>query len=174
MHLFLTGEIQIGKTTVVARTLALLNSRYGGFKTYFGPDRESEDRCLYLNSAVAPDNYSTESRVVQFRKDTRPLVLTEKFNSTGVELIRTARENADLIIMDECGNFEQTALDFQRELITTLDQNKPVLGVLKLASSGWTDLIRNHPKVKIITVASQNRNELPKILAQHFLNRQLI
>lgn len=174
MHIFLTGEIQIGKTTVMARTLELLNSRYGGFKTYFGPDRGSADRCLYLNSAAEPDNYDIESRVVQFRKDDWPLVLTEKFNSTGAELIKTARENADLIVMDECGNFEQEALDFQRELITTLDQKKPVLGVLKLASSGWTDLIRNHHKVKLITVANQNRDELPKILAQHFLNRQLI
>lgn len=174
MHIFLTGEIQIGKSTVIAKTLEFLNISYGGFKTYFGPDRGSADRCLYLNSAAEPDNYSTENRVVQFKKEAWPLVLTEKFNSTGAELIKTARENADLIVMDECGNFEQGALDFQRELITTLDQNKPVLGVLKLASSGWTDLIRNHQKVKLITVANQNRDELPKILVHHFLNRQLL
>lgn len=174
MHIFLTGEIQVGKSTVLAKTLKLLNISYGGFKTYFGPDRESEERCLYLNSIVEPDNYDQKSTVVQFRKDLCPMVLTEKFNSTGAKLIKSARDHSDLIVMDECGNFEWEALAFQREIIKTLDQNKPVLGVLKLDSSGWTDSIRNHQKVKMITVARQNRDELPKILAQHFFNRQLI
>ena len=174
MHIFLTGEIQVGKSTVLAKTLKLLNIRCGGFKTYFGADRGSEERCLYLNSIVEPDNYDLKNTVVQFRKDADPLVLTEKFNSTGVELIKSARDQSDLIVMDECGNFEREALAFQREIIKTLDHNEPVFGVVKLASSGWTDLIRNHQKVKMITVAKQNRDELPKILAQHFFNRQQI
>lgn len=171
MHIFLTGEIQVGKSTVLAKTLKLLNIRYGGFKTYFGADRGAEERCLYLNAIAEPDNYELTSTVVQFRKDAGPLVLTEKFNSTGVELIKSACNHSNLIVMDECGNFEREALAFQSEIIKTLDQNKPVLGVLKLDSSGWTDLIRNHPKVKLITVARQNRDALPEVLAQHFFKR---
>jgi nucleoside-triphosphatase len=43
-HIFLTGEIQIGKSTVIKKTLTLLKLEYGGFCTYFGSDRPSPCR----------------------------------------------------------------------------------------------------------------------------------
>ena len=36
MHVFLTGEIQVGKSTALDKTLSLLKLPYGGFRTYFG------------------------------------------------------------------------------------------------------------------------------------------
>ena len=36
MHLFLTGKVQIGKTTVVDKAIARLGVTPGGFRTYFG------------------------------------------------------------------------------------------------------------------------------------------
>jgi len=164
MKLFLTGEIQVGKSTVIARTLTLLNRSYGGFKTYFGPDRGCEDRLLYMNSAADSNVFTENYGIVRFRKDCCPQVLTDKFDTDGVELIRSARVESDLIIMDECGNFERHALQFQKEILETLDGDKPVLGVIKLASTGFTDILRNHPKVKLIMVTRENRDELPPML----------
>ena len=171
MHIFLTGEIQVGKSTVIARTLAGLNITQGGFKTYFGPDRGSVDRLLYMNSAQEPDVFKVENSVVCFRKDYLPQVYTEKFDTCGVELIRSARANANLILMDECGSFESSAFQFQKEIIETLDGNQLVFGVVKLASRGWTDIIRNHTKVKLITVTRENRDALPKLFARYFNSR---
>lgn len=168
MHVFLTGEIQIGKTTVIAKTIRELKINYGGFKTYFGKDRACKDRFLYLNSVIEPNIVDNEKRVVQFRKDQFPTVLTEKFDIEGVRLIKEARSNADLIVLDECGNLENEAIAFQHEILAALDHDKPILGVIKLASSGWTDLIRNHKKVKLITVTKENREQLPEILVRHF------
>lgn len=90
-------------------------------------------------------------------------------------MIKDARSNADLILMDECGSLESEALDFQKEIIHTLNGDKPVLGVVKLASKGWTDKIRNHPNVIMITVTKENRNDLPEILNKCFqFNKELI
>ncbi len=168
MHIFLTGEIQVGKTTIIRKILANLGAEYGGFKTYFGPDRGSEDRFLYISAANEPDHCRVQNAIVKFRKAGEPLVMDEKFDTVGVELIRTARQTAKLIVMDECGNLERQAVAFQDEILKTLNQDVPVLGVIKLASSGWTDLIRNHQQVKLITVTKENREALAEILAHHF------
>ncbi|MBU2703486.1 nucleoside-triphosphatase [Sporomusaceae bacterium BoRhaA] len=165
MHIFLTGEIQVGKSTVIAKTLSLLKIPPGGFKTYFGPDRELPDKLLYMNSATEPKIFRKENAVARFFEDKPPQVLTRKFNTYGVELIRSARASSNLILMDECGSLEQDALVFQKEVIDTLDGNIPVFGVIKLASKGWTDRIRNHLNVKLIIVTKENRDALPKILA---------
>lgn len=162
MHIFLTGEIQVGKSTVIAKTLAGLSIVKGGFKTYFVPDRGSADRLLYMNSAREPDVFKVENSGACFRKFYLPLFYTEKFDSWGVELIRSAKANANLILMDECGDFESNAFKFQNEIIKTLDGNQLVFGVIKLASRGWTDIIKNHTKVKLITVTRENRDAARK------------
>lgn len=162
MHIFLTGEIQIGKSTVIAKTLALLNIIPRGFKTYFGSDRECPDKSLYMSPAAGPKLFRKENAVAHFSEGQPPQALTEKFDINGVELIRSARMNSSLIIMDECGSLERNALLFQEEIMDTLDGNIPVLGVIKQGSKGWTDRIRNHPKVKLITVTEGNRDGLPQ------------
>lgn len=165
-HIFLTGEIRVGKSTVIAKTLSILDICPGGFKTYFGHDRESQDRFLYINPAAEPQIFCEENIVVSFAKNSSPQVLTRVFNTFGTALIRTAKVNSSLILMDECGSLERDALIFQKEILDTLDSNLPILGVIKLASSGWTDIIRNHPQVKLLTVTKENRDTLPLILAR--------
>lgn len=169
MHIFLTGEIQIGKSTVIAKTLALLNIIPGGFRTYFGSDRECFDKLLYMNSAAGPKLFREENVVVRFSKGQPPQVLAEKFDICGAELIRAARGNSSLILMDECGSLERDAFVFQKEIMDTLEGDIPVFGVIKLTSSGWTDRVRNHPKVKLITVTKENRDDLPQVLSHLFV-----
>jgi len=163
-HLFLTGDIQIGKSTVINKTLELLKLTPGGFRTYFGPDRASPDKLLYMNSAAEPLIYHPDKAVVRFCNGAKPLVNVEKFNTLGTTLIRSAAESSPLILMDECGSLEKEALLFQREILACLNQTKPVLGVIKQDSRGWTDHIRNHPAVLLITVTKQNRDSLPSLL----------
>ena len=167
MHVFLTGEIQIGKSTVINKILELLKITPQGFRTYFGPERIREDRLLYLNSAELPQVFDEENAVVRFRAGHPPEALTERFDGYGARLIRAARSNsdADLILMDECGSLESGARVFQREILAALDEVKPILGVIKLSSTGWTEQIRTHPKVALITVTQENRDLLPQVLA---------
>lgn len=167
MHIFLTGEIQIGKSTVINKTLDLLQMIPQGFRTYFGPDREKADRLLYLNSAAQPRTFNEEKAVVHFRAGQPPEVLIDRFDGYAVQLIRRARIDSDsaLILMDECGSLESGALVFQREILAALDGKKPILGVVKLAGRGWTDRIREHAKVVLLTVTRENRDRLPGLLA---------
>lgn len=170
MNIFLTGEIQIGKSTVINKVLNFLNVDYGGFKTYFDSNRESCDKILYLSSAAEPKMFTEDNVVVRFHGDCPPEVLNSKFDTNGVRLIKDARLNSKLILMDECGRLEADAFKFQHEILDALSGNKPVFGALKKSDKGWTDSIRNHPNVKLITVTRENRDYLPEKLANYFVD----
>lgn len=167
MHFFLTGEIQVGKTTIISKVIEHLQVIPSGFKTYFGPDRNSPDRLLYMNSAFEPKDFREEYAVARFFEGKPPEVLVERFSSYGAALIRCGRKNGSkLIIMDECGNLERDAFVFQQAVMEALDGSVPILGVVKkIIGPSWTDQIRKHPKVQLLTVTGENRDELPAILA---------
>lgn len=166
--IFLTGPLQIGKTSIIKKVLGQLNLSYGGFQTYFGLDRWQENRFLYINSADQAYRYESENRLVRFAENKRPQVDLNQFDYYGVGLIRLARAGKEIIVMDECGNFEKEAWLFQQEILRTLAEDKPVLGVIKESSWGFTDQIRSHPQVCLIEVTKENRQALPKEIINRF------
>lgn len=165
MHIFLTGEVQVGKSTVVEKTASTLGTPVGGFRSGFGPDRSEANRWLYLWDASCPPVYDEAHGVVRFT-DRKPEVLINRFNTLGVETLRQAHhKGASLILMDECGRFEGQAVVFQSEIFAALDGAIPVLGVVRQGFHGWLDAIRSHPKVALLTVTPNNRDILPDQIA---------
>lgn len=170
-HIFLTGEVQIGKSTVLDRTMELLGWPVGGFRTGFGSDRGRTDRWLYLWDASGPPVRDEAHGVVHFT-DRKPETFLERFNTLGGGALRRARETgAKLILMDECGRFEGDAAEFQREIFKTLNGDVPILGVVRQGYSGWLDDIRSHPKVTLLTVTGDNRDVLPDQIAARLQNQ---
>jgi nucleoside-triphosphatase len=168
MHIFLTGEIGSGKSYALRRTLFLLGVRPGGFLTYFGPDRAKPDRLLYLSAAGEPPAYGEEHVVARFSGNAAVRVHPERFDGMGTELLRAARREFPLVVMDECGYLERDARAFQDEVVRCLDGKKPVLGVVRLREDGWTERIRLHPNVEVLTVTEENRDGLPGLLFEHY------
>ena len=163
-HIFLTGGVQSGKSTVLEKVLARLNVSVGGFRTGSGPARHEQERWLYLWDAAGEPDYDEACRVAHITPEHRKS-FPDRFDALGCAVLRRARESGvDLILMDECGFLERDAMEFQAEVLRTLDGDIPVFGVVRLRSSGWTDSIRSHPKVTLITVTEENRDELPKHL----------
>ena len=160
-HIFLTGEIQSGKSTVMQKVLDGLDVTVGGFCSGSGNARNEQERWLYLWDAAGEPVCEESHRVAYITQEERR-AFPERFDALGCEILRRAKENnVDLILMDECGFLERDAKEFQTEVLRTLDGDIPVFGVVRLRSSGWTDAIRNHPKVTLITVTQENRDELP-------------
>ena len=160
MHVFLTGDVQCGKSFAIARALQRIHRPLYGFRTVF-VNRADDNKALYMlpaNSSAAPDPCQIVTQFVSGR----PQVLTEKFDALGTALLREAQSHPEgLILMDECSRFERDALLFQQEILCCLDGNIPVLGVVRLTADGWVDKIRQHPKVKLLTVTTENRNDIP-------------
>ena len=56
MHVFLTGPVQIGKSTLIAAALdALQPERLGGFRTVSAKPEADGSRPVYLHPAAAQD-----------------------------------------------------------------------------------------------------------------------
>ena len=160
-HIFLTGEVQSGKSTVLEKVLAALNCTVGGFRSGSGLERHETDRRLYLWDAAGEPILDEIHQVAHITPERRT-VFPERFDSLGcTALHRAAESGVDLILMDECGFLERDAEEFQSEVLNTLDGSIPVLGVVRLRSSGWTDAIRTHPNVTLFTVTEENRDDLP-------------
>lgn len=168
MHVFLTGDLQCGKSYAIARVLEKMNRPVYGFKTLF-TDRGNNNKALYMLPADGSLSPCPEQVVTQF-VDGRPQPLTERFNQIGTALLTEAQRHPEgLILMDECSRFERDALDFQQEIFNCLDGDIPVLGVVRLNAAGWVDDIRNHPNVKLLTVTLENRDGIPDEII-HWLN----
>ena len=162
MHVFLTGERQVGKSRALNRVLAQLNLPVYGFRTRF-LTRERGSSELYMVPADAPDDLRPE-RIVARLEGGRMIGLTEKFDTWGAELLRESRARKNgLILMDECGHLEKHALTFQREIQACLDSAQPVLGVLR-KDQAWHEFIRSHARVRVLTVDENNRSEIDAVI----------
>ena len=160
MHVFLTGEVQIGKSTAINRALDVLNMNTGGFRTMF-LNRSDTNRTLHiLDAGRANDVANSENVIAEFGRNA-PCVFTKRFETLGVEYIRRASSTNQLIIMDECGTLEADAAEFRQTILESLDNAKPILGVIKEKESVWLEQIKQHPNVHLITVTLENRNGVP-------------
>ena len=160
MHIFLTGNVQVGKSTVLQRVLSLLDGKVGGFCSGFDHERAKADRWLYMWDAACPPAKDEAHRIVRFTDD-KPEVFLQQIDEIGGGALRRAREGGvQLIVMDECGRLERHAEGFKQEVLAALDGNIPILGVVRQGYSGWLDQIRNHPKVTLLTVTEENRETL--------------
>ena len=160
-HIFLTGSIQCGKSTVISRVLEGWAGAVGGFRTGFGPDRACPERLLYLWSAAEPARYDQAHAVVWFFDGRPPEAIPGRFDALGTACLAGAPA---LWVMDECGRLERDALAFQRAVLEKLEGDTPVLGVVREGFPGWTKAIVTHPNVELITVTEDNRDALPALL----------
>lgn len=166
-HLFLTGEIQVGKTTLIQKFLCTLGLIPGGFQTYFGPDRLEPEHHLYLCPAWERPVFDVAHRLAFFQPGVPPQAFDRQFETRGVSYIEDASRPWPLKVFDECGFLEQSAPAFQKAIITALDQKTPVLGVLKQTGCpSWLDQISSHPEVERILVTPDNRDQLLPVLLQ--------
>lgn len=162
-HLFLTGEVQVGKSTLIRRLLAAHPDwRLGGFQTVtrWAGRRGS----VHLIPARAEMEACTTDNCVGFRdvEIMRPVSRPEVFDRIGPGLLRP--EQADLLLMDELGTMERQAEVFCGAVLGALDGDLPVLGVVKSRSSALLDAVRAHPRVRVVTVTRENREGLLKTL----------
>jgi len=173
MHVFLTGEIQIGKTTLINKVLnELPDCRVGGFRTVTKDDIPGTAGSVYIvraDEAFSAGAGCTGGAGLYFGDENRvgircgnpgPTGFPDVFDRYGVMTLANA-ENCDLILMDEIGKMEREAFVFTKRVLELLAEDVPVFGVLRQeGSTPLQEQIRNHPKVRLIKVTIANRNQL--------------
>ena len=163
MHIFLTGDVQVGKSTIIKKTLAALQLQgVGGFRSISVPDLPDGAMSVYLIPAGDEHPMMGDWNRVGIRKGCGRGIekIPEAFERAGVQALVDA-ENMPLILMDEVGRMESAAARFSERILALLDGSAPILGVVqKIADTKLTNAIRTHPNVHVLTVTKENREEL--------------
>ncbi|MDO5846570.1 MAG: nucleoside-triphosphatase [Methanocorpusculum sp.] len=165
-HIFLTGEIQIGKSTIIQNVLASLDITPGGFKTLganYAADGSS-DVVLMRGSENLPAGRIAAHRIPGVCMTPFPDV----FNTFGTACLS---EPAGLILMDELGFLESDAKEFQAAVLKTLDGSTPVFGVVRNKDTPFLNAVRAHKNVQVIPITRENRDALPEKIRELIRDR---
>ncbi|MGN1370489.1 MAG: formate dehydrogenase accessory sulfurtransferase FdhD [Aristaeellaceae bacterium] len=158
MHVFLTGDRQVGKSTAVRAIVRALGLPVKGFVSDFA--QGGHGGSLFLMPADQPPRMD-ECHLVARREQGRMTAHPGRFDQIGVPLLEEAmRCSGGLILMDEIGHLEQDAAGFRDAIRRCLDGRTPVLGVLR-RDVPWHDAIKHHPHVRVLTVTQENREQIP-------------
>ena len=159
MHVFLTGDIQVGKSTIIRRYLEEHPGlRVGGFLTVWGGDRRAPDVTLHIIPADGTGAPGADN-VIKRRTGKGMADYPEVYDAAGVRLLQNSAA-CDIIVMDEIGPGENEALAFHRAVLETLRGDVPVLGVVRALPGVLTDAVRACGNVRTVTVTEENREDI--------------
>lgn len=169
MHVFLTGPVQIGKSTLIAAALdALQPERLGGFRTVSAKPEADGSRPVYLHPAAAQDLLcGAQNRVGIRRPELGIASFPDAFETAGMDALKGA-EDCDLVLMDEIGRMERHADTYSARIRTLLDGcvPHPRRGAEKGRHPASPPPSGSHPNVRLIEVSEENRDVLlPEILS---------
>ena len=198
-HFFLTGDFQVGKSTLLKKVINELPVQsIGGFCTFTVWDLPEKKGSVYIGPAkdYFSENKKNSDNVVKKEAVSRvgirgpmdcadkktqslskgPVAYPEVFDQMGVKILEQAEET-QLIIMDEIGKMEQKAEQFCARVRKLLEQSTPVFGVLrKEGNTPLQEWIRSQPSIELIEVSPENRDCLKEELVrrlQHEINRRI-
>jgi nucleoside-triphosphatase len=166
----LTGRPGVGKTTVLHRTLALLDGlRVAGFTT-------REQRTGGVRVGFEATTLDGRSRVLA-HVDTRSGCRVGRY---GVDVAGFERDivssiemglarGVELIVIDEIGKMECFSLTFVEATRRALDSPVAVLGTIARLGGGFIAEVRARSDVELVDVTRANRDQLPAELAARLM-----
>ncbi|MEW9094943.1 MAG: nucleoside-triphosphatase [Clostridiaceae bacterium] len=162
MHnIFLTGEKNVGKSTIIKKILQSLSSSVGGYSTEF--IMKNNLKYFYLTSL---SHKSNKSLMAIGDPSIKKIIKIYKyaFNVFGASLILDSINTKDVIILDEIGFIENNCNEFKDSIIKALDSEKIIIGVLKDFNGDFINCIKNRKDVTLFNVNEVNREEIPEII----------
>lgn len=153
-NLFLTGEVGIGKSTILQKALKEINLSLGGYIT----QRVFEENYMkFIVKSLYDDREEYAIIKVDFDKELKE-VFTESFETGLVTILDKSLKYRDLIVLDELGIVENDIDIFTSKVFELLDSKKIVFGVLKDEDCKFLNDIRDRDDVTIIRITKENRD----------------
>jgi len=170
-NFLVTGRPGIGKTTCVIRTAEILTSRgvtVGGMVTY--EVREKGERIGFNIRDVYTGREGVLARtgLTQGPRVGKYTVNLKDLETIGVEAIKTAIQQAQVIIIDEIGPMELYSKNFYTAVLSALDSTKPVIATIheKAPNSQEGKTILQRKDVKLYTLTFANKENMPPMIAK--------
>ena len=159
-HLFLTGDKQVGKSTLLRRLIEARKLDCAGFETraFF---LNGERRGFTLHGRIEMPPYQNDCICCARIEEKRAVPVLPVFEENGVLILkRSLASPAPFLLMDELGRLEREASGFIAQIEACLDADKRVLGVLQKCNSAHVARIAQRADVTVLTVTPENRDEL--------------
>ncbi len=169
----LTGPPGIGKSTIVTKVVYLLRMQghaIGGCLTR--EKREGRERIAFTMSDLMSGR---EGELASVKGSLGPRVGRYRVNlatlaDIGALSLQDARERADVVVIDEIGPMELTSQDFRRAAEGCFASKKPILAIVhEHMKDPLIDTIRTMEQKILIEVSLENRDKLPKTIADEIL-----
>ena len=159
-HLFLTGDKQVGKSTLLRRLMMTRQLDCAGFETqaFF---LSGERRGFTLHGRVDLPPYQNDCICCARIEEKRAVPVLPVFEENGVLILeKSLASPAPYLLMDELGKLEREAGGFIAQVEACLDSDKRVLGVLQRCHAAHIARIAQREDVTVLTVTPENRDEL--------------
>ena len=155
-NIFITGEKQIGKSTLINRLIEEMKFQVSGFKT-LPYEIENQRMGFYLKGLVETNEYKNNMPISIQTSKGSCIPITETFETLGVEILRKSLVTSHpIILMDELGRLESMAKNFNQEVCKVLDSNKVVIGVLQQVHVPLLTTIKQRQDTWILTLDHHN------------------
>ncbi|GAA0121151.1 MAG: methyltransferase domain-containing protein [Clostridium argentinense] len=155
-NLFLTGEIGVGKSTLLKKLIEKINTSIGGYVT----ERVIDNNTLKYNLISLYDGTEeyTISKMPLNGCSNDIEIFLSSFNEGIFSVLEKSFHERNAIIMDELGFMESKAYKFKDIVLKLLDSSNTVIGVLKKRDCEFLNSIRNRNDVVILEVTKENRD----------------
>lgn len=167
-HLFLTGDKQVGKSTLLRRLIEAKQLNCTGFETqafYLNGER----RGFTLHGCVDMPPYENDCICCARIGEKMSVPVLPVFEENGIAILKKSLASPSaFILMDELGRLEKQAGAFIDQIYACLDSKKRVLGVLQKCSSEHVEAIAKREDATVLTVTQENRDRLLSQLIAEF------
>ena len=167
-HLFLTGEKQVGKSTLLRRLIEAKKLDCAGYETqafFIGGER----RGFTLHGRIEMPPFENDCICCVRIHQRKSIAIPEVFDHNGVSILTESLAcQSPYLLMDEIGKLECGAERFCAQVLEALDGSKRVLGVLQQCDAPLPDAIKARPDVTVLTVTPENRDELLAAILQAY------
>lgn len=166
--ILLTGHPGVGKTTVIHKTVALLQRPAGGFYTreVRAGGRRTGFEIVTLEGQTAP--LATTRDDLHFARSGRHgryRVNLAGLEQVAVPALRAAHRAGHLVIVDEIGPMEILSGPFCDAVWELLEAGSPLLGTIVGRPYRFADDVKGRADVTLRRVTPANRDDLPRELA---------
>lgn len=165
MLIMITGEMNIGKSTIIDKICTKFSLDICGFCTreYFKGDVREGFFIKEIFDNKAP---SYENIIAKMDSDFKPIVFPQAFDNLGVKLAHECLiSDKRIIIIDEIGVFESKSDKFVQALDEILQSDKIVVAVLKKRDHIFLNKYKNLYNPIEITVLNRDK------VAENIINK---
>ncbi len=159
-HLLITGQSGRGKTWLVQHLMAAFGFSIAGFETF--PEAAlGFPRHFFIKSLKRQQGQVERQLIATVQGPGQYHIWPEGFRRLGLKSLDFAQlSDAECIVMDELGRFEQDIPEFTQKVCQVLDQKqKQVIAVLKAEPLEWLLAIRQRTDCVLIDLDTVSREE---------------